>query len=92
LPDLRSRARSLAVVAIEPPDDFLLATVLIKLFGDRQIPATPAAIQHLARHMDRSMGFALQLVERIDTRLWDTKREVTRDLARKVLAEMTEYH
>lgn len=90
LPDLRSRARSLPVVAIEPPDDVLLTAVLVKLFADRQIPATPAAVRHLARHMERSMQFALQLVERIDSRVWTTSREVTRDLARTVLSEMQE--
>ncbi len=88
LPDLRSRARSLPVVAIEPPDDELLTAVLVKLFADRQIPATPAAVRHLARHMERSMKFALQLVQEIDTRVWSTSREVTRDLARAVLSEM----
>lgn len=88
LPDLRSRARSLPVVAIEPPDDELLTAVLVKLFADRQIPATPAAVRHLARHMERSMQFALQLVHKIDTRVWSTSREVTRELARAVLSEM----
>ena len=88
LPDLRSRVRSLPVIAIEPADDDLLAAVLVKLFSDRQIPATPTAVRHLARHMDRSMEFALQLVENIDRRVWDTSRMVTRDLARSVLAEM----
>jgi chromosomal replication initiation ATPase DnaA len=92
LPDLRSRARSLPVVTIEPPDDNLLMAVLVKLFSDRQIPATTAAVRHLARNMERSMEFALQLVDRIDARLWDTGREMTRDLASKVLAEMLDHH
>ncbi|MEL7542393.1 MAG: hypothetical protein AAGJ70_01330 [Pseudomonadota bacterium] len=88
LPDLRSRVRSLPLVTIEPPDDTLLTAVLVKLFADRQLPATPAAVRHLARHMERSMAFALRLVERIDARVWDTRREVTRDLARDVLLEL----
>ncbi|MEO0618922.1 MAG: hypothetical protein AAFZ01_06530 [Pseudomonadota bacterium] len=88
LPDLRSRVRSLPLATIEPPDDALLTAVLVKLFADRQLPATPAAVRHLARHMERSMAFAMHLVERIDARVWDTRREVTRDLARDVLLEL----
>ena len=88
LPDLRSRARSLPVIEIEQPDPELLAAVLVKLLNDRQIPATPSAVRHLARHMDRSMSDAMKLVEKIDNRLWDTPKEVTRDLARNVLAEL----
>lgn len=92
LPDLRSRVRSLAVVSIETPDEMLLSAVLVKLLADRQIPATPPAVRHLARHMERSMAFALRIVEQIDTRLWNTPREVTRDLARDVLAELQEHN
>lgn len=88
LPDLRSRVRSLPVIAIETPDEVLLQAVLVKLLSDRQLPATPHAVRHLARHMDRSMSVALRLVEAIDRALWQRPREVTRDLARKVLAEI----
>ncbi|MEL6288451.1 MAG: chromosomal replication initiator DnaA [Pseudomonadota bacterium] len=89
LPDLRSRVRSFPVATIDPPDDALLGALLVKLFADRQLPATPAAVRHLARHMERSMACALALVERIDDRVWVERREVTRDLARLVLAELS---
>ncbi len=90
LPDLRSRLRSLPVTAIEPPDEALLRAVLVKLLADRQLPATPHAVTHLARHMERSFEMALEIVEALDRALWQRPREVTRDLARKVLAEVAE--
>jgi chromosomal replication initiation ATPase DnaA len=89
LPDLRSRLRACPVVAIAPPDDGLIAAVLVKLLTDRQLPATPAGVTYLARHMERSMAAALRLVEEIDQALWrQPKRELTRDFARAVLARV----
>jgi len=89
LPDLRSRLRSLPVISIEPPDENLLRAVLVKLLSDRQLPATPHAVNHLARHMERSMGFALRLVEELDRTIWQTPKMVTRDLARKILEQLS---
>ncbi|MEZ5774317.1 MAG: DnaA/Hda family protein [Hyphomicrobiaceae bacterium] len=85
LPDLRSRLRAAPVVQILPPDDALLRAVLVKLLSDRQLPATPHAVTHLARHMERSMEAALGLVEEIDRMLWQRPREVSRDVAREAL-------
>ncbi|MEZ5923569.1 MAG: hypothetical protein R3D57_04210 [Hyphomicrobiaceae bacterium] len=86
MPDLRSRARALPVVPIGEPDEALLRAVLIKLLGDRQLMASPAAVAHLARHMERSMRAAIRMVEAIDRRVWQAKQPVTRDLVRDVLA------
>src|SRR5215469_9979894 len=36
LPDLRSRLLAMPAVAVRPPDDALIAAVLLKLFADRQ--------------------------------------------------------
>ena len=86
LPDLRSRLRSLPVISIERPDESLLRAVLVKLLADRQLPATPAAVNHLARYMDRSMACAIALVDKIDKSLWHIPKMVTRTLASDVLA------
>jgi chromosomal replication initiation ATPase DnaA len=85
MPDLRSRVRALPVVPIGEPDEALLRAVLIKLLADRQLMASPAAVTHLARHMERSMGMALRIVDELDRRVWQAKLPVTRDLAREVL-------
>lgn len=88
MPDLRSRARALPLVPIGEPDEDLLRAVLLKLFADRQLMASPAAVTHLARHMERSMRMALKVVEEIDKRVWQAKQAVSRDLVREVLAEL----
>jgi chromosomal replication initiation ATPase DnaA len=86
LPDLRSRARSLPVVAIEAPDETLLGAVIVKLLADRQLPATPPAVAYLVRHMERSFEMAARLVAEIDRLLWQKPREVTREVAKEALA------
>lgn len=88
MPDLRSRARALPVIPIGEPDEALLRAVLLKLLDDRQLVATPAAVAHLARHLDRSMAKVLRAVAAIDRRVWQAKQAVTRDLVREVLAEV----
>ena len=85
LPDLRSRLRACPVVALGEPDENLLLAILVKLLHDRQLPATPAAVSYLARHLDRSMGAALDVVTEIDRLLWDKPSEITRDVARRAL-------
>jgi len=86
LPDLRSRLRACPVVQLGPPDEGLLGMVLVKLLHDRQLPATPAAVAYLSRHLDRSTAAALAVVEAIDKLLWDKPSEITRTVARRALA------
>ena len=86
LPDLRSRLRACPVALLGEPDENLLLAVLVKLLHDRQLPATPAAVGYLARHLDRSMAAALAVVEALDKLLWDKPSEITREVARKSLA------
>jgi chromosomal replication initiation ATPase DnaA len=85
LPDLASRLLAAPVVRLGPVDDMLLRAVLVKLFSDRQLPATPAAVAHLARHMERSMAAALAVVEQIDAMAWERRGGVTRALANAAL-------
>jgi len=89
LPDLRSRIRALPLVSILQPDDILLQTLLIKLFDDRQLPISPAAIKYLARHMDRSTRMAVTLVDAVDRAAWESAGQrvkiISRDMAGDVL-------
>ena len=89
LPDLRSRLRALPVVHIGAPDEQLLTAVLVKLLADRQLPATPTAVEYLARHMERSMQLAGDLVAELDRMVWRDRREVTREMAKQALATLT---
>jgi chromosomal replication initiation ATPase DnaA len=86
LPDLRSRLRALPAVALGAPDDALLQGLLVKLFADRQLIVEPTVITYLARHMERSAGFAARLVAEIDGEALAGRRRVTRALAGRVLA------
>ena len=87
LPDLASRLRAAPAVAIAPPDDGLLAAVLVKLFADRQVRVAPGVIRFLLRRMDRSFAAAGALAERLDRLALGAGRPITVALARRALAE-----
>lgn len=85
LPDLASRVQSMALARIEPPDDALLAAVLVKLFADRQIHVQPGLIAYLAARMERSLAAARRLVDELDRRALALGGPVTRALAAAVV-------
>lgn len=87
LPDLVSRLSAAAHPALAEPDEGLLAAVLVKLFTDRQLRVEPALIDFLLSRMERSLAAAGDVVARLDRLGLQTKRRITRDLARQVLAE-----
>jgi len=85
LPDLASRLRAAPAAAIGPPDDALLAALLVKLFGDRQLAVSEDVIGYLIRHMERSFAAARAVVEALDRHSLRDQRPVTVALARAVL-------
>ncbi len=85
LPDLASRMQAIATTRLAPPDDSLLAAVLVKLFSDRQISVTPALITYLLGRMDRSIAAAGVLVSQLDALSLAQGRPVNRALARTLL-------
>lgn len=87
LPDLRSRMEGTPVVAIEPPDEALLAAVLVKLFADRQIAAPPNLIDWLVPRIERSFAAARDAVALIDAAALSEGRPVSRTLAARVLGD-----
>ena len=87
LPDLRSRLRALPVAEISPPDDALLAALLVKQFTDRQLVVDPPVIAYLAERMERSAAAAAEVVEAIDRHALASHRRVSRALAAEVLAK-----
>jgi chromosomal replication initiation ATPase DnaA len=88
LPDLRSRIRSYPAVAINEPDEELLAAVLLKHFEDRQLSVSPDVIPFLLSRMERSMAAAQLLAEQIDKVALAEHRKVTRAFAAKVLKDI----
>jgi chromosomal replication initiation ATPase DnaA len=85
LPDLASRLRAAPAVAIGAPDDDLLAALLVKLFGDRQLAVAEDVIGYLIRRMERSFAAARGLVGALDRCSLQSQRPVTVALARAVL-------
>ena len=85
LPDLASRLQAMPVARLEAPCDALLAAVLVKLFGDRQIAVAPALIAWLLPRMERSLSAAADIVARLDAAALAEGRAVTVPLAARVL-------
>ena len=85
LPDLASRLRAIPAVELGPPDDALLAAVLVKLFADRQLAVDEGVISYLLPRMERSLAAASLLVARLDAAALSHGRAVTRPLAAEVL-------
>jgi chromosomal replication initiation ATPase DnaA len=88
LADLASRLRALPVVGIAPPDDALLAAVLLKHFADRQLRVAPGVVAYLVPRMERSFAAAASFAARLDRLSLETSRPITLKLARAVLADV----
>lgn len=85
LPDLRSRLATAVPAVLGPPDDALMQALLVKLFADRQLRPGQGVIDYLVMRMERSYAAAARLVEAIDRRALQDRREVRLPLAREVL-------
>jgi chromosomal replication initiation ATPase DnaA len=85
LPDLASRLRALPVVTLDPPDDALLAAVLVKLFADRQLAVDDRLIEFLVNRIERSFAGARGAVAELDSEAMRLKRPVNRALAAEIL-------
>ena len=88
LPDLKSRLAAMPFVELAPPDDALLRAVLVKLFADRQLRVDEKVIAYLLPRMERSLSAARRLVAALDDAALEERRNITRQLAAKVLEEM----
>ena len=87
LPDLKSRLQAAPNVRLAPPDDALLAAVLVKLFSDRQLEVEPSVLKYLLARMDRSFAAAGELVRRLDNASLAARRRITVPLARRVIGD-----
>lgn len=88
LPDLRSRMDAMPQARLGPPDEGLMAAVLVKLFADRQLQVTSALIDWLALHMDRDLGLARRLVAAMDIAAMAEKSSPNRRLAAELLDKL----
>ena len=87
LADLRSRLLTAWPLQIGPPDDRLLAAVLVKQLADRQLRVDVEVVEFLVNRMERSFAGARALVWALDRASLRARRPLTMTLARQVLDE-----
>ena len=85
LADLRSRLTASPAVAVEAPDDALLAALLVKLFADRQLAVSEDVVLFLLNQMERSFEAARRVVATLDAVALRDHRAITIPLVRSVL-------
>lgn len=85
LPDLKSRLTGTTLVTLEPPDDALLAVVLMKMFADRQINLPSGLLDYVVPRMERSFAQARQFVDAMDARALSEGRPIGKRLAADIL-------
>jgi hypothetical protein len=87
LPDLRSRLAATPHVEIGPPDDALIADLVLKLLGDRGIAATPELAEFLVPRIERSHVAVLGAVDTLDRATLSHHKRMTIPLAKRALGE-----
>jgi chromosomal replication initiation ATPase DnaA len=87
--DLASRLRAVPTVAVAPPDDTLLRSLLVKLAADRQLSFDESLVNYLVNRIERSFSAAHATVQTIDHEAMRQHRPVTRALAAEVLRSMS---
>lgn len=85
LPDLASRLAALPAVRIDPPDDGLVAALLVKLFTDRQLTVAPGVVAYLTARVERSFETLRRVVDRLDHESLARHRAVGLALAREIV-------
>ena len=88
VPDLHSRLTAIPGVSLESPDDALIARVLLKLFGDRQLKVPEALISYLVPRLQRSFADAERIVELMDSLALQHQRGVSIDIAARALRQL----
>lgn len=85
VPDLHSRLTAVPGVALQAPDEALIARVLLKLFGDRQLKLPEALIDYLVPRLRRSFADAERIVVLIDNLALQQKRNISVEIGAQAL-------
>lgn len=83
--DLASRLRAAPSTAIHPPDDTLLAAILVKLFSDRQLHISADVLNYILPRIERSFAAANHLIDEADKLALAEKRPISIPLIRQIL-------
>lgn len=89
LPDLRSRLRAAPLLTLQPPDDALLAALLVKHFSDRQLRVGQDVVDYLLSRIERSAAAAAAAVTALDAAALAKRSAITVPLARTVLEQQS---
>lgn len=89
LPDLTSRLQSVPEAALLAPDDNLLAAILLKSFSDKQLKVTSEVTDYILPRIERSFAAVHTLVEKLDIRAMEGRRNINVKLVREILEEET---
>ena len=85
LPDLASRLAATPTLVIGPPDEALLASLLVKRFADRGVRIDAHVAGFVTLRIERSFAAVTEIVTALDAAALARGREVTIPLARAVL-------
>jgi chromosomal replication initiation ATPase DnaA len=88
LPDLASRLATATVAEIAAPDDALLASILAKLFADRQLRPSADVARYVLSRIERSPAVLGDLVAEVDRRALALGRSVTVALISDVMRDL----
>ncbi len=88
LADLKSRLAAVPNIAIQPPDETLIAAVMLKMFSDQQMDVSADVLSYLVNRMERSFQAVCILVDALNSESLAQHRAITVPLAREVLAKM----
>ncbi len=86
--DLDSRLRNATPIKIDRPDDFLLETIVIKLFSDKRILIDDRVIKYILKRSSRSASELIKLVNIINNKSMEQKRAITVPLVREVFSDI----
>ncbi len=90
LPDLASRLRAMLAIEIRTAEDALLRGLLSALFAQRQLPVAEAVQEFLLLRLPRNPAALREAAARLDRLALATGGRITRALAAKVAAELSE--
>jgi chromosomal replication initiation ATPase DnaA len=88
LADLRTRLNALPIARIEPPEDELLARLLLHLAEARQLVLPQPVADFLVARMARSHQAAINLIEALDRLSLEARRPVSRELGAEALRRL----
>lgn len=87
LPDLSSRLTALQHVEITPPDETLLAALLVKHLADLGALVDPPVIRYLVPRIERSFLAVSDLAKALNRAALAAQKPITVALARTILSE-----